>query len=92
MSIVNSIDDPGRESLGLRARNQKVELEKALRDVPAQDRRVRSDLQIALSVVDKMLAADLEHLPQVKALQVSHWLENTKHFAETAPSRMAGAK
>jgi hypothetical protein len=84
--VENSTDVTRGEPLPLRAQKRKAELETALYELPADARRARNDIELALTSVDALLTGDLEKLSAVTAAGLSRWLEQSKHLAETTPA------
>src|SRR3954471_21432194 len=83
--VENSTDATRGEPLAMRARKRKLELERALAKLPADDRRARNDIAAAMASIDGLLTGDVEHLSDTTAADLSRLLENIKHLAEVNP-------
>jgi hypothetical protein len=81
---VNSVDSTSGQPIVVRVMVRKQELETALAALAAEDARERADLDLALSTVGAMLTGDLANVPHVVVVDMSRWLERTKHLAERA--------
>jgi hypothetical protein len=81
---VNSVDSTTGQPIVVRVMVRKHELETALADLPHEDRRARSDLELALSTIDGLLTGNLAEVPAMVVVDMSRWLERTKHLAESA--------
>jgi hypothetical protein len=81
-SVENTTDATRGEPLAMRAQKRKLELERALVELPATDLRARNDIAIALASIDGLLTGDVEQLSRTTAADLSHLLENIKHLAE----------
>lgn len=81
--VENSTDATRGEPLAMRARTRKLELEAVLAKLPADDKRARSDIEIAVASIDSLLTGDTEHLAESTAAELSRLLESNKHLAET---------
>ncbi|HEX3759144.1 MAG TPA: hypothetical protein VHW23_10575 [Kofleriaceae bacterium] len=84
-SVENSTDATRGEPLAMRAQKRKLELERALAKLPADDMRARNDIAAAVASIDGLLTGDVEHLSDTTAADLSRLLENIKHLAETSP-------
>ena len=82
---VNSVDATSGQPIVVRVMVRKHELEAVLAELPAEDGRARADLELALSTIGAMLTGDLGNVPHVVVVDMSRWLERTKHLAERAP-------
>jgi hypothetical protein len=82
---VNSVDATSGQPIVARVMMRKQELETALAELPAENGRARTDLELALSTIGAMLTGDLANVPHVVVVDMSRWLERTKHLAERAP-------
>lgn len=89
MHVENSTDATRGEPLAIRAQKRRAELEQALEDLPTDDTVARNYISIALSVVDELLAGDVEHLSHVTAADLNRWLESSKHLAEAPPTQQS---
>ena len=83
--VENSTDATRGEPLTLRAQKRKAELEAAMQKLPDDELRARNDIELELTSVDALLTGDLEKLSDATASELSRWLENAKHLAETTP-------
>jgi hypothetical protein len=83
--VENSTDATRGEPLAMRARKRKLELERALAKLPADDLRARNDIGVAVASIDGLLTGDVEHLSDATAANLSRLLENIKHLAEVSP-------
>lgn len=82
--IENSTDATRGEPLAMRARKRKVELEAALAKLPADEKRARNDIELALGSLDALLTGDVDNLAETTAANISRVLESSKHLAEVA--------
>lgn len=80
----NTTDANIGNSLRSRVEIRKAELESAIGKA-STDKRVRGELEIALSELDELLSGDLDHIPKVVAAELSTWLEANKHIDEHHP-------
>jgi hypothetical protein len=83
--VENSTDATQGEPLAVRGQKRRAELELALAKVPADEPRVRSDIELAMNSFDELLTGDLEHLSDATGAAMNRLLENTKHLAEAPP-------
>jgi hypothetical protein len=83
--VENSTDATRGEPLAMRAQKRKLELERALAKLPADDLRARNDIAAAVASIDGLLTGDAEHLSDATAADLSRLLENIKHLAEVSP-------
>jgi hypothetical protein len=81
-SVENTTDATRGEPLAMRAQKRRLELERALAELPAADLRARNDIAIAVASIDALLTGDVEHLSRTTAAELSRLLENIKHLAE----------
>lgn len=84
-SVENSTDATRGEPLVIRAQKRRLELQRALANLPATDLRARNEIDVALTSIDGLLTGDLEHLSRTTAADLSRLLENIKHLAEVSP-------
>lgn len=87
--IENSTDATRGEPLAMRAQKRKLELERALEKLPAEELRARNDISIAVSSIGALLTGDVDHLSDSTAAELSRVLENSKHLAENNPTPRA---
>jgi len=80
----NTTDATTGQSLRARVETRKAEIEAAVAR-PDLDKRVRRDLDVALSEVGGLLTGDLDNIPKVVAAQLNTWLEANKHLDERHP-------
>ena len=90
--VENTTDATRGEPLAVRAQKRRAELAAALQEVPADERRARGDIELALTTVDGLLTGDIEKLSHATASQLSRWLEHTKHLAEVTPATRRSAE
>ena len=83
VKILNSTDATQHEPLAVRARTRRAELVTARDLLPADEKRVRGDIELALSTIDSLLTGDPAHPSDVTGREMNTWLEHTKHLAET---------
>jgi hypothetical protein len=83
--VENTTDATRGEPLAARAQKRRAELEAALQNLPASERRARNDIELALSTVDGLLTGDVGQLPDATASNLNRWLEQSKHLAEMPP-------
>lgn len=85
--IENTTDATRGEPLAMRAQKRKVELERALEALPAEDVRARNDIDVALATINALLTGNVDRLSDSTAAELSRILENSKHLAVVAPSK-----
>jgi hypothetical protein len=85
----NSTDAHRGEPLAMRAQQRRGEFAAALAEIPAEEHRTRSDIEVAMSSIDALLTGDVENLSGPTAAALSRLLERTKHLAETTPTAVA---
>ena len=90
--VENSTDATRGEPLAMRAQKRRHELEGILANLPAEDRRARSDIQLMVASIDALLTGDVDHLSDATAAALNKLLENGKHIAEVAPATDASAQ
>lgn len=83
--VENSTDATRGEPLAMRAQKRKLELERALEKVPAEDERARTDINTAVASISALLTGDVDHLSDTTAAELSRLLESSKHLAEVHP-------
>lgn len=83
--VENSTDATRGEPLAVRAEKRKLELQKALAELGANDQLARSDIELAVASINILLTGDVDHLSHATAAQLSRVLEGCKHIAEVAP-------
>jgi hypothetical protein len=81
---VNSSDATTGQPIVARVMARKHELEAALEALPTEDLRARNDVEVALNTIGELLTGDLTNVPPIVASDMSRWLENNKHLAESA--------
>ena len=90
--VENTTDATSGEPLAIRAKQRKLELEKLLADLPADEQRVRQELRTALTSVKTLLTGDAAHLTTATAAELNRWLESSKHLDEKAAKARAPAR
>lgn len=80
----NTTDATRGQDLRSRVEIRKRELEQVFAKLPEHDL-TRSDLEIALSAVAKLLPASGGHISHVVAISLNRWLEENKHLGERHP-------
>jgi cell division septum initiation protein DivIVA len=84
--VENTTDATRGEPLAVRAQKRKLELERALDKLPAEDARARNDINVAVSSISALLTGDVDHLSDTTAAELSRVLESSKHLAEVNPT------
>jgi hypothetical protein len=85
--VENTTDATRGEPLAMRAQKRKLELEKALDKLPAEDVRSRNDIDVAVATINALLTGDVDHLSDSTAAELSRALEASKHLGETTPTK-----
>jgi hypothetical protein len=80
--VENSTDATRGEPLAARAQTRKAELEAVLAKLPADEKRERGDIEIALSSLNGLLTGDVNHLTDATAAELNRLLEGSKHLGE----------
>jgi hypothetical protein len=83
----NTTDATRGSSLRIRVEARKQELELALAKLGPEDR-ARGDIENALNEASGLLTGDLDQIPRVVAVELSKWLESSKHVNEWHPARI----
>jgi hypothetical protein len=91
---INSVDATSGQPMVDRVLARKLELEALLAALPADDRRIRLEIDQALTTINGLLTGDLAKIPAVVVADMNRWLERSKHVAETpnAPEAAAAPK
>jgi len=85
--VENTTDATRGEPLAMRAQKRKLELDKALEKLPAEDARGRNDITVALATINALLTGNVDHLSDTTAAELSRVLESSKHLGETTPTK-----
>lgn len=80
----NTTDATAGQGLRARVAARKAELEAAIA-TPGTDERTRSYVQGALDQIEGLLTGNLDQIPRVVAVELSAWLEASKHLDERHP-------
>ena len=81
----NTTDATRGSSLRVRVQDRKRELELALAKLGPDDR-ARGDIEHSLNEISGLLTGDLDQIPRVVAVELSNWLEASKHIDEWHPA------
>jgi hypothetical protein len=84
--VENTTDATRGEPLAMRAQKRKLELERLLEKLPAEDIRARNDISVAVSSIAALLTGNVDHLSDSTAAELSRVLETSKHLGEVTPT------
>lgn len=84
MTHINSVDATTGQPMIARVLQRKAELEARRETLREDDLQTRSDIDLALNTIGELITGDLAHIPQVVVVDMSKWLERSKHIAEIA--------
>ena len=79
---INSVDATMGQPLVARVMARKLEMEGVLALLREEDLQTRTDIGIALAIINDLLTGDLANVPAVVAVDMNRWLERNKHLAE----------
>ncbi|MBA3461829.1 MAG: hypothetical protein H0T46_17850 [Deltaproteobacteria bacterium] len=81
---INSVDAGAGQPMVARLMARKAELETILAGLAEDDRGTRSDIEGALAHLVLLTCGNLEDVPKLVIVDMSRWLERTRHLGERA--------